>query len=90
LSQTQWSIATYKNTQTHIDTQKQLVKTIKTGEKTDDLKKINDYLPNMLHTSILLQRKRLQSKLHLQLCMSVLKLGKPSSKSIEVTLQYLQ
>jgi len=44
----------------------------------------------MLLTSILLQRKRLQSKLNLELCTSVVKLGKSSSKSTEVTLLYVQ
>jgi len=43
----------------------------------------------MLLTIILLQRKRLHSKLNFELCMSVLKLGKPSSKSTEVTLQQM-
>jgi len=57
---------------------------------TNDIKKTNDYLRNMLLTIILLQCKRLHSKLNFELCMSVLKLGKPSSKSIEVTLLYLQ
>jgi len=76
-------IKKHTDTHRHTKTAKQLVKPV---EKTDDIKKTNDYLPNMLLTSILLQRKRLHSKLHLQLCMSVLKLGKPSSKSIEVTL----
>jgi len=66
-------IQKHTDTHRHTKTAKQLVKTLKTVEKTDDVKKINDYLPNMLHTSILLQRKRLHSKLHLQLCMSVLK-----------------
>jgi len=68
-------IQKHTDTHRHTQTAEQLVKTV---EKTDDLKKINDYLPHMLHTSILLQRNRLHSKLHLQLCTSVLKLGKPS------------
>jgi len=54
------------------------------------MKKTNDHLPNVLLTSILLQRKRQHSKLNVELRKSVLKLSKPSSKSIEVTLLYLQ
>ena len=42
----------------------------------------------MLLTSILLQRKRLHTKLELRT--SVLELDTPSSKSTEVTLLYLQ
>jgi len=69
------TVCKYRNTQTHIDTQKtakQPVKRIKTVEKTDDIKKTNGYLPNMLPIIILLQSKRLHPKLNFELCMSVL------------------
>ena len=49
-------------------------------EKTDGINKTDDYLPNMLLTIMLLQRKRLHSKLNFELCLSVFKLGKPSSR----------
>ena len=74
-----------KHTNTHRHTEKSNT-TSKTVEKTYDIKKTNDYLPNILLRIVLLQRKRLHSKLNFELCLSVLKLGKPSSKCIEVTL----
>jgi len=57
-------------------------------EKTDDINKTNDYLPNMLLTIILLQRKRLHSKLNFELCLSVMKLGKPSSRPVNAGSMY--
>jgi len=70
-------IQKHTNTHRHTKTAKQTVKTV---DKTDDIEKTNDYLPNMLLTTsqaYCCNAKGLHSKLNLELCMSVLKLGKP-------------
>jgi len=73
-------IQKHTNAHRHTITAKQSVRTTKTVEKNDVIKKTNDYLPNLL-AIISLQRERPHSKLNSELCMSVLKLGKSSSNS---------